>query len=359
MSLLFSPFTRRGMTLRNRIGMSPMCQYSCEARDGRVTDWHLHHYAARAIGGAGLVVVEATAVEARGRISPQDLGLWDDSQIKPLARLASTIRDCGAVPGIQIAHAGRKAATFRPWDGGGPLSAADGAWPVIAPSALPLTEAHPTPAALSVEEIDGITGAFAQAACRAEAAGFDWLELHGAHGYLLHSFLSPVTNQRHDAYGGDFAGRTRFLREIVTAVRAVWPERKPLTVRLSCTDWLDDGWQIADSTALARQLAALGVDLIDCSSGGIRHGVTVPVGPGYQVPFAEAIRHEAGVPTAAVGMITTAQQAESILAEGKADLIFLGRALLRDPFWPLHAAAELDGRASSLMPPQYRWSLER
>jgi len=359
MSLLFTPFTLRGVTLRNRIGMSPMCQYSCEAGDGRVTAWHLHHYAARAIGGVGLVTVEATAVEARGRISPQDTGLWDDSQIEPLAQLAATIRRYGAVPGIQIAHAGRKAATFRPWQSGGPLREADGAWPVVAPSALPYSEAHQTPAALTVAEIAGIVDAFARAAHRAHDSGFDWLELHGAHGYLPHSFLSPITNQRRDDYGGDFAGRTRLVREVVSSVRAVWPERKPLTVRLSCSDWLDDGWSIGDSVALARQLARLGVDLIDCSSGGIRPGVNLPAEPGYQVPFAEAIRHQSGLPVAAVGLISSAEQAEAILREGKADLIYLGRQLLRNPNWPLHAAAELDGRAGDLMPPQYRWTLER
>lgn len=359
MSLLFSPFTLRGVTLRNRIGMSPMCQYSCEALDGRVTDWHLQHAAARALGGCGLIVVEATAVEARGRISPQDLGLWEDGQVEPMARLASIIRANGAVPGIQIAHAGRKAATFRPWQGGGPLSEADGAWPIVAPSALPYSDFHQTPAELSVEGIAGIVRAFAQAAARADVAGFDWLELHGAHGYLLHSFLSPVTNRRTDAYGGDFAGRTRLFLEVTEAVRAVWPEYKPLTVRLSCSDWLDDGWQIADSVALARQLAPLGVDLIDCSSGGIRPNVAVPVGPGYQVQFADAIRHEGGLPTAAVGYITESGQAEAILGAGQADLIFLGRQLLREPYWPLHAATELDGRAGSLLPPQYRWALER
>ena len=359
MSHLFTSFTLRGVTLRNRIGMSPMCQYSCEARDGRVTDWHQHHYAARAIGGAGLVIVEATAVEARGRISPQDTGLWDDSQIEALAELAATIRRDGAVPGIQIAHAGRKAATFRPWEGGGPLGEADGAWPVVGPSALSFSEAHQTPSALTVEEIAAIVEAFAQAARRANEAGFEWLELHGAHGYLLHSFLSPVTNQRSDDYGGDFAGRTRLMREVVSALRTVWPERKPLAVRLSCTDWLDGGWAIGDSVALARQLARLGVDLVDCSSGGIRPGVKIPLEPGYQVPFAEAIRHQSGLPVAAVGLISSAEQAERILSEGKADLIYLGRQLLRDPNWPLHAAAELEGRAGSLMPPQYRWTLER
>lgn len=359
MSHLFTPYTLRGVTLRNRIGMSPMCQYSAEARDGRVTDWHLQHAAARAIGGCGLIIVEATAVEPRGRISPQDLGLWEDGQLEPLARLAAAIRRSGTVPGIQIAHAGRKAATFRPWQGGGPLGEADGAWPIVAPSALPYTDAHQTPAALAVDEIAGIVQAFAAAARRADAAGFDWLELHGAHGYLLHSFLSPITNLRADAYGGDFEQRVRFMEQVVAAVRAVWPERKPLTVRLSCTDWLDDGWQLSDSIALARRLAALGVNLIDCSSGGIRPHVKVPVGPGYQLFAAEAVRRDGGLPTAAVGLISTPQQAEAALAAGQADLIYLGRPLLREPYWPLRAAAELDGRAGLLMPAQYRWTLER
>ena len=359
MSLLYTPFSLRGITLRNRVGMSPMCQYSCEARDGRVTDWHLQHTASRAVGGVGLIVVEATAVEARGRISPQDLGLWEDAQIEPLRRLSDVIRENGAVPGIQIAHAGRKASTFRPWQGGGPLAASDGSWPIVGPSPIPYTDQHQTPTELPATEISDIVQAFALAAHRADAAGFEWLELHGAHGYLLHSFLSPITNQRTDAYGGPFENRIRLMQEVVVAVRAVWPEHKPLTVRLSCSDWLDEGWRLEDSIALTRLLADAGVDLIDCSSGGIRPHVTVPTGPGYQVPFAEAIRRDTGVPTAAVGYITTAEQADSILTGGRADLIFLGRELLRDPYWPLHAATELEGRAGPLMPPQYRWALEK
>ncbi len=359
MSALFSSFTVRSVTLRNRIGMSPMCQYSCEARDGRATDWHIIHNATRAVGGCGLIVVEATAVEPRGRISPQDLGLWADDQIGPLALVARAIRENGAVPGIQIAHAGRKAATFRPWQGGGPLSDADSGWEIVAPGALPYSEAHRTPEALTIVQIKGIVTAFVAATQRANAAGFDWLELHAAHGYLLHSFLSQITNQRSDEYGGSFENRIRFVAETAAAVRAVWPEHKPLTVRLSCSDWLEDGWRIEDSIALSQRLKALGVDLIDCSSGGIRPHVSVPTGPGYQLPFSEAIRRDGGLPTAAVGYLTTSQQAEAALADGKADLIFLGRQLLREPYWPLRAAADLDGEAGALMPPQYRWALER
>jgi 2,4-dienoyl-CoA reductase-like NADH-dependent reductase (Old Yellow Enzyme family) len=358
MSLLFSPFSLRGVTLRNRIGMSPMCQYSCEARDGHATGWHGPHYAARAAGGCGLVIVEATAVEARGRISPQDLGLWEDAQIAPLAEVAAMIRAHGAVAGIQLAHAGRKAGTFRPWEGGGPLPDAD-SWMPVAPSALPYHDGYRTPESLPTDEIPALVEAFAHAARRADAAGFDWLELHAAHGYLLHSFLSPVTNQREDAYGGSFERRIRLICEVVEAVRPVWPAGKPLTVRLSVTDWLDDGWRIEDSIALTRRLKPLGVDLIDCSSGGIRPKVSVRTGPGYHLPFAHAIRAQTGVPSAAVGYITTPQQAEAALAADDADVILLGRQLLREPYWPLRAAAELDGDAGALMPPQYRWALER
>jgi 2,4-dienoyl-CoA reductase-like NADH-dependent reductase (Old Yellow Enzyme family) len=358
MSLLFSPFSLREVTLRNRVGMSPMCQYSCEARDGHASDWHGPHYAARAAGGCGLVIVEATAVEARGRISPQDLGLWQDAQIAPLAEVAQMIRAHGAVAGIQLAHAGRKAGTFRPWQGGGPLPQAEG-WTPVAPNALPYNDDHRTPETLATRELPALVEAFAQAARRADAAGFDWLELHAAHGYLLHSFLSPITNQRTDTYGGSFDRRARLVCDVVEAVRAVWPADKPLTVRLSVTDWLDDGWRIEDSIALTRRLKPLGVDLIDCSSGGIRPKVSVPTGPGYHLPFAHAIREQTGVPTAAVGYITTPQQAEAALAQGKADVILLGRQLLREPYWPLRAAAELDGEAGALMPPQYRWALER
>ncbi|HYO89798.1 MAG TPA: NADH:flavin oxidoreductase/NADH oxidase [Candidatus Limnocylindrales bacterium] len=354
---LFSPFTLRGVTLRNRIGMSPMCQYSCEARDGQATDWHRTHLASRAVGGCGLVIVEASAVDPRGRITPQDLGIWNDSQIDGLAGLTYAIRENGAVAGIQIAHAGRKAATSRPWEGSMPLSDADGGWGIVAPSALPYGDAHRTPEALTVEAIEHVITGFVRAAQRANTAGFDWLELHGAHGYLLHSFLSPVTNQRSDAYGGSFEGRARLMLEVTSAVRAVWPDHKPLTVRLSASDWLEDGWQLADSIELAKQLGPLGVDLIDCSSGGIRPHVSVPTGPGYNVPFSEAIRQESGLPTAAVGYITTPEQAEAVLVAGQADVILLGRQLLREPYWALRAAAELDGRAGTLMPPQYRWAL--
>lgn len=354
--MLFEPFTLRGVTLRNRIGMSPMCMYSCEARDGIANDWHVLHYGTRAIGGAGLIIVEATAVEARGRISPQDLGIWNDEQVAPLAHIVQAIEAGGSVAGIQLAHAGRKAGTARPWEGSKPI--ADG-WPIIAPSDVPFDSGYLTPAAMSQEDIHTVQSAFVTAAKRALAAGFKWLELHGAHGYLLHSFHSPISNQRTDEYGGTFENRIRFTLETACLVREVWPDDLPLTIRLSVTDWRDDGWTPDESVELARRLKALGVDLVDCSSGGIAPRVAVPTAPGYQVALAEQVRREAGIPTAAVGLVTEPEAADAIIAAEQADIILLGRALLRDPYWPLHAAARLYGRAGALMPPQYRWTLER
>jgi len=351
---LFSPFELRSVTFPNRIGVSPMCQYS--SPDGLAGDWHLVHLGSRAVGGAGLVMAEATAVEARGRISAHDLGLWKDDQIEPLARVTRFVRGQGAVAGLQLAHAGRKASTARPWEGDGPVApdgSPTGGWsPIVAPSALPFAAGHQTPVALDPGEIAAVVGAFAAAARRAVAAGFQTLEVHGAHGYLIHEFLSPVTNRRDDAWGGTFDNRCRFLIEVVRAVRGVIPDEMPLLVRLSTTDWLGaDGWTVEDSIGLARRLRGEGVDLIDCSSGGIAPGIRIDVGPGYQVGNAARIRAEAGIPTAAIGFITAAAQAEQILRTGQADLVLLARELLRDPYWPLQAAREL--RAPVEAPVQY------
>lgn len=348
---LFSPLQIRGITLRNRIAVSPMCQYS--SADGFASDWHLVHLGSRAVGGAGLVLAEATAVEARGRISPQDLGLYRDEHIEMLARITRFLREHGAVSGVQLAHAGRKASTSRPWDGGKPVGEAAGGWGrLAAPSALPFTTGYQTPLELDRAGIAAIIQAFADAARRSLEAGFDVIELHAAHGYLLHQFLSPLSNQRTDDYGGGFENRIRLLRAVTEAVRGVWPERLPLLVRLSATDWIEGGWDIEQSVELARQLKPLGVDLIDCSSGGAAPGATIPVAPGYQVPFAERIRRETGILTGAVGIITEARQADALIRDGQADLTFIGRELLRDPYWPQRAAQEL-GAAAAPVPPQY------
>jgi len=347
--MLFTPMTLRGITLRNRIMVSPMCQYSCE--DGFATDWHLVHLGSRAVGGAGLVTAEATAVEARGRISPHDLGIWKDEHVAGLQRISRFIAANGAVPAIQIAHAGRKASVDVPWAGGGPLRDAAGGWTVVAPSPLPFAQGSPLPRALTAGDIAAIVGSFAAAALRARAAGFEVLELHFAHGYLVHEFLSPLSNGRTDAWGGSFDNRTRLARDIARAVRAAWPDGLPLFARISASDWTPGGWDIEQSVQLARCLKSDGVDLIDCSSGGNVHGATFASGPGYLTPYAETIRREAEVATATVGFITSAQQADHILRNGQADLVVLGRQLLRDPYWPLHAAAEL--RTEVPWPPQY------
>lgn len=340
MTHLFDSFSLKDVRLRNRIGVSPMCQYSYQ--DGLSNDWQLAHLGARAVGGAGLVIAEAAAVEARGRISPDDLGIWSEAHIEPLARVARFIHENGAAAGIQIAHAGRKAGTIRPWEGGGPLPAGDPrGWQAVGPSALPFADGYQTPHALTAAEILEVQDSFRAAAERALRAGFTWLEIHSAHGYLLHSFLSPLSNQRSDEYGGSFSNRARFLLETLRGVRSVWPERLPLTVRLSCTDWAPGGWAIEDTIALARLLKAGGTDLIDCSSGGSLPGVKIPTTAGYQVPFADVVRREASIPTAAVGLINEPQQADKIVSAGRADLVLLGRALLRDPYWPLRAAAAL------------------
>jgi 2,4-dienoyl-CoA reductase-like NADH-dependent reductase (Old Yellow Enzyme family) len=355
MAHLFDPYTVRGVTLRNRVGVSPMCQYSCA--DGFASDWHLVHLGARATGGAGLVCVEATAVEPRGRISPQDMGIWKDEHVEPLARIARFVASQGAVPAIQLAHAGRKGSTLRPWDGSGRVEVEQGGWQPVAPSALPFDDGWHVPHALTAGEIAEITGSFVLAAKRARAAGFQWIELHFAHGYLAHEFLSPLSNTRTDAYGGSFDARVRFALETTRAVRAVWPQDLPLAARLSCTDWVEGGgWTLEDSVSLSRKLAAEGVDLVDCSSGGNVPRAKIPVGPGYQVPFAQEIRRSAGVATSAVGLITEARQAEAIVSTGKADMVMLARATLRDPYWALHAALELGDKTKALamVPVQYQ-----
>ena len=351
MAHLFDPITLRGVTLRNRIGVSPMCQYS--ASDGVANDWHLVHLGARAVGGAGLIITEATAVEARGRISPGDLGLWSDAQIEPLARVVRFTATHGAVACVQLAHAGRKASHTAPWHGDAALPEARGGWPVIGPSALPFAEGEPVPAEMTKADIAAVVAAFKSAAVRAHTAGFGAIELHAAHGYLVHSFYSPLSNRRSDEYGGSFDNRVRFAREVVRALRSVWPEERLLFVRLSCSDWTEGGWTIADTVALARLLRQDGADMIDCSSGGIVPHAQVPVGAGYQVPFAEAVRRGAGIATAAVGMITEPAQADEIVRNGRADLVLLARAELRDPHWPLHAAHALGHAAHAPVPPQY------
>lgn len=337
MARLFEPLTLRQLTLPNRIAVSPMCQYS--ARDGFANDWHLVHLGSRAAGGAGLILCEATAVVPEGRISPQDLGIWSDQHIPALARITRFIHSQGAIAGIQLAHAGRKAGTWCPWDGRtGSVPLNESGWTPIAPSALAFDEHHHIPVALTQEDIQALIATFAQAAKRALSAGFKVVEVHAAHGYLLHQFLSPLSNQRTDSYGGSFENRIRLLLEVTAAVRAVWPGEWPLLVRLSATDWAENGWTIEDTVQVSRRLQELGADLIDVSSGGTLAQATIPVGPGYQTVFAERVRHEAAIPTSAVGMITEAVQAEHILQTGQADLVMLARELLRDPYWPLHAA---------------------
>lgn len=347
---LFDPFTLRGVTCRNRIGISPMCQYS--ARDGHPTEWHHAHLGARAAGGAGLVIVEATAVEARGRISFADAGIWSDSHILSWKPIAQFIASQGAVPAIQLAHAGWKASTDISWNGGKQLPLDDPrAWEVIGPSPIAFGAMPRAARAMTSEDIAAVRRAFVQAARRAIASGFAAVELHAAHGYLFHSFLSPLSNQRTDTYGGSFENRTRFLRETVDAVRAVIPESAPLLVRFSCTDWVEGGWTIDDSVALARLLGPAGVDLIDCSSGGAVPGAKIPVGPHYQAPLAAQIRRDAGIATAAVGMITEPAAADGLIHDGAADLVLIARASLREPNWPIRAAKELGQPLPA--PPQY------
>jgi 2,4-dienoyl-CoA reductase-like NADH-dependent reductase (Old Yellow Enzyme family) len=349
--LLFQPYTSRSVTARNRIAVSPMCQYS--AVDGLGSDWHVQHLGARAAGGAGIVFTEATHVSDIGRITPGCLGLWTEQHQALLARLAAVITRCGAVPGIQIAHAGRKASSMVPWEGGKPIAPQDGGWVPVAPSAIPMVPGAVDPKALSISEIAEIVGQFAATARRAREAGFKIAEIHGAHGYLGHSFLSPISNRRNDAYGGDLGGRARFLMEVLDAVRAEWPDDLPLWVRLSCTDWMAGGLTIEDTVALAKMLAARGdVDLIDCSSGGVSNEQKLPpLYPGYQVPFAEAVKHGAGIATGAVGLISEPTHAAEILGNNRADIVLVARAMLADPAWPLHAAKAL--RAEPPLLPQY------
>ena len=347
---LFSPLAIRSITLRNRIGVSPMCQYS--AADGFANDWHFVHLGSRAVGGAGLVVAEATAVAPEGRITPGCLGLWSDKHIEPLVRIAAFVKSHGAVAGIQIAHAGRKASADLPWLGGAHLSAEHGGWETIAPSAIAFGGDLPkVPRAMTEADIARVQNDFVATARRALAAGFEWLELHAAHGYLFNSFLSPLSNHRTDKYGGSFENRTRLLLDTARAVRRVWPEQLPLAVRISAIDWKVGGWQIEDSIALAKLLKAEGVDLVDCSSGGVVPDAKITVAPGYQVPFAEKVRHGAGIPTAAVGFITEPKQADDIVRSGKADLVLLARQFLVDPYWPAHAAKALGHKLPP--PPQY------
>ncbi len=333
----------RSVATRNRIMMSPMCQYS--AQDGLADDWHFAHLAARAVGGAGIVCVEASHVEARGRITKHCLGLWSDEQRDRLARIAAFVAAQGAVPAIQLAHAGRKGSVSRPWEGTQPLTEADGAWEAIAPSAIPFGNRTTALRAMDDAVIAEVIAAFRQAACRAREAGFKIVELHAAHGYLINEFLSPSSNQRTDRYGGSFENRARFLFETLDAIRREWPADLPLFVRLSVTDWAPGGWDIEDTIRLCRMLKARGdVDLIDCSSGGNDPAQRVPSHPGYQVPFAERVRREAGIATAAVGLISAPEAAEEIIANGRADLVALGRILLFDPYWPLHAATKLKAK---------------
>jgi 2,4-dienoyl-CoA reductase-like NADH-dependent reductase (Old Yellow Enzyme family) len=346
---LFEPLTIGNLTLRNRIAVSPMCEYS--AVDGLPNDWHLVHLGSRAVGGAGLVFTEATAVSPEGRISPADTGLWNDAQQAAWARIAAFIASQGAVPGMQLAHAGRKGSTQVPWEGGKAVPAGQGDWTPVAPSALAFADDYPMPAALDAAGIAKIIADFAASTARAREAGFGVVEIHAAHGYLLHEFLSPLSNVREDQYGGDLASRARLLRAVVAAVRAEWPAPAPLVVRVSATDWVEGGWNIEECIELARWLKQDGVDLIDCSSGGNVPHARIPVGPGYQVPFAARIRREAGIATGAVGLITEATQAEAILARGEADLVLVAREFLRDPYFPRRAAVELGARIEA--PVQY------
>ena len=348
---LFDPFPQRSLTLRNRLVVSPMCEYS--ATDGVPNDWHMVHLGSRAVGGAALVIAEASAVSAQGRISPQDTGLWNQAQLQAWQPITRFIKAQGAIAGMQLAHAGRKASTLRPWDGHGPVPAGHGDWLTVAPSALPFDADWPAPQALDEAGIQAVIADFRAAAQRALVAGFELIEVHAAHGYLLHQFLSPLSNRRDDRYGGSFENRTRLVREVIAAVREVWPAGLPLWLRLSATDWADQGgWDIGQSVELARQMKLLGVDLIDVSSGGLLPHAKIPLAPGYQVPFAAQIRREAGIATGAVGLITGAEQAAQIVANGDADVVLIARESLRDPYFPRRAAQRLGAKIDP--PAQYR-----
>lgn len=357
MSLLLEPYTLRGLTLRNRIVVSPMCQYS--SQDGFANDWHLVHLGSRAAGGAGLVIFEATAVTADGRITPEDLGLWKDEHISMLQRINRFIDAQGAVPGIQLSHAGRKASTWRPWLGKhGSVTLEEGGWTPVAPSSVPFDPEHARPTELTEADINGIKDAFVAAAKRALTANFKVVEIHAAHGYLLHQFMSPISNRRTDQYGGSFENRVRLVLEVTEAIREVWPADLPVFVRVSATDWVEDGWNTDETVALSKRLKSIGADLIDVSSGGTAAKAEIPTGPGYQTRFAERVRKEADMPTGTVGMITDSAQAEHILRTGQADLIFLARELLRHPYWPLQADEDLGGRQAT-WPAQYQRATHR
>ena len=350
---LFDSFTIKSVTLRNRIGVSPMCQYV--SNDGLATDWHLVHLGARAVGGAGLIIAEATAVEPRGRISPTDAGLWSDEHIEPLVRITSFVSKHGSVPGIQLAHAGRKASAERPWEGDHSLTEEEGGWETIASSALAFGDKlWKVPKEMTIQDIMGVQDAFASAATRALDAGYKWLELHAAHGYLCHSFYSPISNKRTDQYGGSLENRCRFTVETLARIRAVWPDDLPLAVRISCSDWVEGGWTMDESIELARKLKDAGADLIDCSSGfGSPDHRKYPFGPGWQVHFSEAIRREVRIATASVGLITDPVQADDIISSGKADIVLLGREMLRDPYWPHRAAKALNVSLKDIAPAPY------
>ncbi len=346
---LFSPFKVREIEFKNRVFVSPMCQYSSD--DGLPTDWHLVHLGSRAVGGAALVMVEASAVSPEGRISPWDSGIWGEKHVEAFSRITRFIKEQDAVPGIQLAHAGRKASTDAPWRGGGPVGEDEGGWQPVAPSEIPFAESSHVPREMESAEIDAVVDQFAESARRSLRAGFEVIEVHLAHGYLLHEFLSPLSNERDDEYGGSLENRIRLPLRVVEAVRAAWPDHLPLFVRISATDWVEGGWTLEDSVRLSRYLKELGVDLVDCSSGGTSPDAKVPVEPGYQTPFAAEIRRETGIATGAVGFITDPGQAEEIIAGEEADAVLLARELLRDPYWPLRAAHELGAEVS--WPPQY------
>ena len=350
---LFSPFPQRSLTLRNRIAISPMCQYS--ATDGMPDDWHLVHLGSRAVGGAAAVVAEATAVSPEGRISPGDTGIWNDAQAAAWRPIAAFIRSQHAIAGVQLAHAGRKASAQRPWEGGGPLPRGHGEWTTVAPSAVAFDEGWHVPRALDDAGLRAVVADFRAAAQRALDAGFELIEVHAAHGYLLHQFLSPLSNHRTDAYGGCFENRTRLLREVLAAVREVWPQTLPLWVRISATDWAEGGWSIEDSVRLAREIKPLGVDLVDVSSGGLVPHVKIPVRPGYQVPFAARIRREADIAVGAVGLIIEPAQAAAIVENGEADLVLIARESLRDPYFPRRAAQELGQTITAPVQYQRAW----
>jgi len=359
MAHLFEPFTCRGVTLRNRIGVAPMCQYWAE--DGMFSDWHLVHLGSRAVGGAGLVITEATAITAEARITSYCTGIWSDAQVEPLVRITDAIREYGAVPGIQINHAGRKASTTPPWhaDGPRPLRPDEGAWETIAASPLPYGQGWPLPREMDQGDIDDTLEAYARAAARADEAGFDWLEVHAAHGYLPHNFYSPISNKRTDAYGGSGDNRMRFACEVARAIREVWPNDKVLAFKISAVDWLEGGWELADSVALARRLKQAGVDLIDCSSGNVTREVRLAIEPGWQVPFAETVRREAGIATAAVGAITEPRAADAVVRADQADIVLLATEMLRNPYWPYRAAHELDQLSRLKLPTPYNYVINR